>query len=89
MPYNLDPSQEIETGQYLMNRFSYEIDQDNQLELNSFTNLNDGSMLVMPVYTHGFGQLTDLKIGPILIAGNEGEFSNIPQQLSISLKTCF
>ncbi|MDI3548195.1 MAG: hypothetical protein PWR10_1847 [Halanaerobiales bacterium] len=89
IPYNLNPGEEVEAGQYLMSRFSYDFDQDNTVELTSIINLDDQSGLVIPAYTHRLTQVTDLKVSPILTIGEDGELSNLPQQLNVSIKTSF
>jgi hypothetical protein len=89
MPYNLNPGEEPNAGHYLMNRISYDIDQDNLLELTGITRLNDGSAIIIPTYTYRLNQVTDLKISPILPVGDDGEFTDFPQQVSVSVKTSF
>ncbi len=89
IPYNMNYSDELNTGNYLMNRFSYDVDQDNLLELTNITRLNDGSAIIIPSYIHKLTQVTELRISNILTTGNSGELNNFPEQISISLKTNF
>ncbi len=89
IPYNMNLEGEPEAGHYLMNRFSYDLDQDNQLELTGITRLNDGSAIIIPSYTYSLTQVTDLKISPVLTIGKQGELTDFPQQVSISVKTSF
>lgn len=88
IPYH-QPGAEIEAGQYLMTRTSYDIDQKNKVDLTVLYNIRDNDSMIIPSYTHQLTQVTDLKITPIVSVGAEGEFSQIPDQLGISISTSF
>lgn len=85
-PY--ESEQDIEPGQYLMNRFSYPIDDFNELELTAVINLKDQSGIIKPGYIYHFNDVTDLKINPLLSFG-DGEFDTLNNQLIVKLETYF
>ena len=52
-------------------------------------NVDDKTSIIMPAFTHSINQVTDLKMGALLNTGENGEFSNFPGQINLSVKTSF
>ncbi|MGB4717730.1 MAG: DUF1302 family protein [Bacillota bacterium] len=89
MPYKTDPTAETKPGHYLSNHLSYSFDMKNSLELISLVNLRDKTAALVPTYTHSLTQATSLKIGVAAFVGTNGEFSGLPTQVTLQLRTVF
>lgn len=89
VPYSQNPGQKIDPEHYLMNRLAYSIDIDNSLECISIANLQDGSAVVMPLYTLSLARATSLKLGAIFFLGDTGEFSGHSTHVTVMLKHSF
>jgi hypothetical protein len=87
--YSQNPGQKIEAEQYLMSRLAYSFDIDNSLECVSIANLQDGSAVVMPLYTRSLARATSLKLGAIFFVGGAGEFSGHSTHITVMLKHSF
>lgn len=89
IPYNLDFTEEVKPGHYLMNHLSYEMDQNQKVELTSIIDIVNKGGTVMPAYIRSLTQSTELTVKPMVSFGEDSEFANLSTQLAIALKTSF